>query len=224
MGDETCKTFTTIELPAKVNDLNTLEERLNITDEQVEFILSERMPHAKAIGEFQPANALLLKVTKSADGTVTDTEICGKIDRFVRFRRTLLKSYESMVVGLMDFQMDPPPMTEFAKDVLETVPSFDLDQLDVLSNQFSDDNWRQRQIQEEAFPSIPPPRFTSSDFPYQISGSVSSGAFSEVQFLKNLTVTILPGNEEERKTGCLDMLFFRQRSAKCPSKRYLLAR
>lgn len=76
----------TVELPAMVEDTDKALEQLEFKDDHVEFALSKELPNAKAVGDYHPANALLLRIAKDDDGNLVDAEIIGRVDKFVRFR------------------------------------------------------------------------------------------------------------------------------------------
>ncbi|PJF17928.1 hypothetical protein PSACC_02222 [Paramicrosporidium saccamoebae] len=63
---------------------------------------------------------------------------------------------------------------------MQVAASLDLDQIRQLAETLESENWRTEEILRRGLPSFPPPRFTPSDFPFQLSSSSLSGLAVEV--------------------------------------------
>jgi hypothetical protein len=168
--------FTIVEYPALVINKDKALKNLTFGEEQVSLLLDSQRTISK--GDYCPANSLVLKVTRDNAGIIVGTEILGKVDKFVRFRsRNFVESY---CAGLLDFQMDQPEQSDLDLKTMDVAASLDLDQIRQLAETLGDESWRTEEILRRGLPSFPPPRFTPSDFPFQLSSSSFSGLAVEV--------------------------------------------
>jgi DNA-directed RNA polymerase beta' subunit len=76
--------------------------------------------------------------------------------------------------------MDQPEQSDLDLKTMDVAASLDLDQIRQLAETLGDESWRTEEILRRGLPSFPPPRFTPSDFPFQLSSSSFSGLAVEV--------------------------------------------
>jgi hypothetical protein len=75
--------------------------------------------------------------------------------------------------------MDVPEMSKMEKEIEESTANLDLQRIQNIAMLISDEKWREEANSTE-IPSFPPPRFTVSEFPFQLSSASFSGMATEV--------------------------------------------